>query len=103
MHRKKFSRSAAYRPHWPRLLKGTCQKIFLLNAITLHLSVPTRSHLEFYTFRAQPPIPYQRRAKHAGQCVVEVEGGKVPTRDWFLNLQILTSGGWRCLLASSTT
>ena len=26
---------------------------------------------------------------------VEVEGGKVPTRDWFLNLQILTSGGFR--------
>jgi hypothetical protein len=40
-------------------------------------------------------IPYQRRAKHAGQCGVEVEGGKVPTRDWFLNLQILTSGGFR--------
>src|SRR6266849_284820 len=40
-------------------------------------------------------IPYQRRAQHAGQCGVEVEGGKVPTRDWFLNLQILTSGGFR--------
>jgi hypothetical protein len=40
-------------------------------------------------------IPYQRRAKHAGQCGVEVEGGTVPTRDWFLNLQILTSGGLR--------
>jgi hypothetical protein len=40
-------------------------------------------------------VPYQRRAKHAGQCRVEVEGGKVPTRDWFLNLQILTSGGFR--------
>lgn len=39
--------------------------------------------------------PYQRRAKHAGQCGVEVEGGTVPTRDWFLNLQILTSGGFR--------
>jgi hypothetical protein len=25
----------------------------------------------------------------------EVEGGTVPTRDWFLNLQILTSGGFR--------
>jgi len=24
-----------------------------------------------------------------------VEGGTVPTRDWFLNLQILTSGGFR--------
>jgi hypothetical protein len=40
-------------------------------------------------------IPYQRRAKHAGQCGVEVEGGRVPTRDWFLNVQILTSGGFR--------
>ena len=38
-------------------------------------------------------VPYQRRAKHAGQCGVEVEGGKVPTQDWFLNLRILTSGG----------
>jgi hypothetical protein len=40
-------------------------------------------------------VPYQRRAKHAGQCGVEVEGGRVPTPDWFLNLQILTSGGFR--------
>src|SRR5262249_1726517 len=40
-------------------------------------------------------VPYQRRALHAGQCGVEVEGGTVPTRDWFLNLQILTSGGFR--------
>src|SRR5215475_15244195 len=40
-------------------------------------------------------IPYQRRAQHAGQCGVEVEGGTVPTRDWFLNVQILTSGGFR--------
>jgi hypothetical protein len=40
-------------------------------------------------------VPYQRRAKHAGQCGVEVEGGKVPTRDWLLNLHILTSGGFR--------
>jgi hypothetical protein len=39
--------------------------------------------------------PYQRRAKHAGQCGVEVEGGRVPTHDWFLNIQILTSGGFR--------
>src|SRR4029434_8305012 len=38
-------------------------------------------------------IPYQRRAKHAGQCGVEVEGGRVPTPDWMLNLPILTSGG----------
>ena len=40
-------------------------------------------------------VPYQRRVLHAGQCGVEVEGGTVPIRDWFLNLQILTSGGFR--------
>jgi hypothetical protein len=40
-------------------------------------------------------IPYQHRAQHAGKCGVEVEGGRVPTRDWFLNVQILTSGGFR--------
>jgi hypothetical protein len=40
-------------------------------------------------------VPYQRRAQHAGQSGVEVEGGKVPTCDWLLNLQILTSGGFR--------
>jgi hypothetical protein len=40
-------------------------------------------------------IPYQRRALHAGQCGVEVEGGRVPTSDWMLNLQTLTSGGFR--------
>ncbi len=48
-------------------------------------------------------IPYQRRAKHAGQCGVEVEGGKIPTRDWLLNLQILTSGGFRRAVTRSTT
>src|SRR6266568_1209877 len=41
-------------------------------------------------------IPYQRRAKNAGLCGVEVEGGRVPTSDWMLNLQILTSGGYQC-------
>src|SRR5215470_12975446 len=41
-------------------------------------------------------IPYQRRALHAGKCGVEVEGGRVPTSDWILNLQILTSGGYQC-------
>jgi len=40
-------------------------------------------------------VPYQRRAQHAGQCGVAVEGGRVPTADWCLNLQILTSGGFR--------
>jgi hypothetical protein len=41
-------------------------------------------------------IPYQRRALNAGKCGVEVEGGHVPTSDWMLNLQILTSGGYQC-------
>jgi hypothetical protein len=36
-------------------------------------------------------IPYQRRALNAGKCGVEVEGGRIPTPDWMLNLQILTS------------
>ena len=40
-------------------------------------------------------IPYQRRAKNAGKCGIEVEGGKLPTDDWLLNLQILTSGGFQ--------
>jgi hypothetical protein len=40
-------------------------------------------------------VPYQRRAQHASQCGVEVEGGHVPTSDWMLNLHILTSGGFR--------
>jgi len=40
-------------------------------------------------------VPSQRRARHAGHCGVAVEGGTVPTRDWLLNLPILTSGGFR--------
>ena len=40
-------------------------------------------------------IPYQRRAINGGKCAIQVEGGKVPTTDWFLNLQILTSGGFQ--------
>jgi hypothetical protein len=40
-------------------------------------------------------VPYQCRAMHAGPCGGEVAGGKVPTRDWLLHLQILTSGGFR--------
>jgi hypothetical protein len=40
-------------------------------------------------------VPYQRRAKNAGKCGVEVEGGILPTNNWFLNLQILTSGGFQ--------
>jgi hypothetical protein len=48
-------------------------------------------------------IPYQGRAQHAGQCDVAVEGGRLPTADRFLNLQLLTSGGFRGAGASSTT
>jgi hypothetical protein len=48
-------------------------------------------------------IPYQRRALHAGKCGVEVEGGCVPTSDWMLNLQILTSGGYRPAGMGATT
>jgi len=44
-------------------------------------------------------IPYQCRALNAGKCGVEVEGGRVPTSDWMLNLQILT-GLWRFCAAS---
>jgi hypothetical protein len=40
-------------------------------------------------------VPYQRRAQHGSQCGVEVEGGTLPSRDWCLNLQILTSGGFQ--------
>ena len=40
-------------------------------------------------------VPYQRRAQHAGQWGVEVEGGTGPTRDWCLNLHSLTSGGFQ--------
>ena len=36
-------------------------------------------------------VPYQRRAQHAGQCGVEVEGGRLPTADWFLNLHLIDS------------
>ena len=48
-------------------------------------------------------IPYQRRALNAGQCGVEIEGGRVPTSDWVLNLQILTSGGYRPAGMGATT
>src|SRR5215510_5522242 len=58
---------------------------------------PGGSHGAFLTGLAHlyNLIPYQRRALHAGKCGVEVEGGRVPTSDWMLHLQILTSGGFR--------
>lgn len=40
-------------------------------------------------------VPYQRRAKNARRCGVEVENGYLPRKDWFLSLQILTAGGFR--------
>src|SRR5713101_7720895 len=59
---------------------------------------PGGSHAAFLTGLAHlyNLIPYQRRALNAGKCGVEVEGGRVPTSDWMLNLQILTSGGYQC-------
>jgi hypothetical protein len=58
---------------------------------------PGGSHAAFLTGLAHlyNLIPYQRRALNAGLCGVEVEGGRVPTSDWMLNLQILTSGGYQ--------
>ena len=41
-------------------------------------------------------VPYQRRAKPAGQCGVDVEGGRFPTTAWFLTLHILIAGGIQC-------
>ena len=58
---------------------------------------PGGSQLAFLTGLAHlyNLVPYQRRAQQAGQCGVEVEGGTVPTRDWLLNVQLLTSRGFR--------
>jgi hypothetical protein len=69
------------------------RKLFMMKAF----HHPGGSHQAFLTGLAHlyNLVPYQRRAIHAGQCGVEVEGGTVPTHDWFLNLQILTSGGFR--------
>jgi hypothetical protein len=44
-------------------------------------------------------MPSQRRANNAGQGGVEVEGGRLPTADWMLNLQIFISGGYQCASA----
>jgi hypothetical protein len=59
---------------------------------------PGGSHAAFLTGLAHlyNLIPYQRRALNAGRCGVEVEGGRLPTSDWMLNLQIFTSGGYQC-------
>ena len=34
-------------------------------------------------------IPYQRRAINGGKCAIEVEGGKLPTDDWFVTSKFL--------------
>jgi hypothetical protein len=54
---------------------------------------PRQRLLQQWELRAHP-ASYQRRAQHVGQCGVEVGGGRLPTADRFLNLQILTSGGF---------
>jgi hypothetical protein len=48
-------------------------------------------------------VPSQRRALHAGQCGVDVAGDTVLTRDGFLTLPILASGGLRCAGIPLTT
>ena len=40
-------------------------------------------------------IPYQKRAKNSGFCGIQVNEGKLPEKDWMLNLKILTSGGYQ--------
>ena len=47
-------------------------------------------------------IPYQRRAKNAGKCGIEVEGGQMPTKDWMSSLQILTSAGYQRIRVDTT-
>ncbi len=47
-------------------------------------------------------IPYQKRAINAGLCGIEVNKGKLPEKDWMLNLQILTSCGYQRVRGSTT-
>jgi hypothetical protein len=69
------------------------KKLFMMKAF----HHPSGSQLALLTELAHlyNLAPYQRRAQHAGRCGVEVECGRLQTRDWFLNLQILTSGGFQ--------
>jgi hypothetical protein len=76
-----------------------CAKVYVDNWVSqvskmLHAGVIYR-HIILTVPAMFNLVPSQRRAQHAGQCGVEVEGGRVPTADWMLNLQILTSGGFR--------
>jgi transposase-like protein len=69
------------------------RKIFMMKGFH-HMN---GSHSEFVNGLAilHNLIPYQRRAKNAGKCGIQVEGGKLPSEDWFLSLQILSSGGFQ--------
>jgi hypothetical protein len=74
-------------------LNALDRKLFMMKA----LQHPHGSQWGFLTGLAHlyNLVPYQHQAQHAGHCGVEVEGGCVPTAEWMLNLQILTSGGCR--------
>src|SRR5262249_5546252 len=80
--------------------------VYVTSIRTLRSGVPGTGHAPFWSSgrRSDPPtdcnhhpggsqqafltglahlynlVPYQRRAVHAGQCGVEVEGGRVPTQ-----------------------
>jgi hypothetical protein len=56
-----------------------------------HLIIASRNLTEL------PEVNFSLRKSvlNAGKCGVEVEGSRMPTSDWILNLQILTSGGYR--------
>ena len=105
----------------PGNMVSTSRSVCVTSIRALRNGVPGNGHAPFWSSsrRSDPPIdcnhhpggsqaafltglahlynliPYQRRALHAGKCGVEVEGGRVPSSDWILNLQILTSGGYR--------
>jgi hypothetical protein len=69
------------------------RKLFMMKA--LHHPKGNRQAFLRGLARLYNLVPYRRRAQHAGQCGVEVEGGRLPTAGWLLNLQILISGGFR--------
>ena len=78
---------------WPKVADAVIEDLFAMKGF----HHPSGSQAAFLTGLAHlyNLIPYQRRAKNAGLCGVQVEGGRVPTSDWMLNLHILTSGGYQ--------
>ena len=58
---------------------------------------PGGSQAAFLTGLAHPYnlSPYRHRARNAGKCGGEVEGGRMPPSDWILNVQLRTSSGYR--------